>query len=131
MNKEDLDLELLGFMERLIPLDVVDFILFEPILYLCTCGISNEEINRYILEVYEADLSLKSISYICQKFLSFSGWSENLNFSPYFYYIKARKDFGKYNELISPLTDSEDYVIISYDVCREYDKQFEKANSYE
>src|SRR3989304_2654743 len=85
-------IDLWNYVRGLYPPRVAELVSVSNILLLCVSGFSITEIaDRY-------DFDESYVRWICNKYLGFEGWKENLGFSPWYYYNKKLEfyDNSKY-----------------------------------
>lgn len=110
------------YKEKLnIPKDIVELLSVLDILQKCIEGLSNEIISRYL------DLDLRFIKTTLEKYFSFDGWSNSLDFSPIQVYnrVSNLEEFIFEVEMIAALVLPLD-VNLSYEVCKKY-KELENS----
>jgi hypothetical protein len=115
------------YKERLgIPEDIVELLSVINILEQSVEGLSNKVIAEC------TGTSLEYIKETLEQFLSFSGWSVDLDFSPIKVYNRTN-GFNEYiNEiiLVSPLSLPLD-VSLSYEICKKYIEMENKIEKYD
>lgn len=105
-----------------VPPFVLDFLAIEEIIKYCISGISNKTIALSL------DISEELIKDILEKFLEFSGWEEDLDISPMFFYNSSYGIYLLYRnkiEEVSPVT-TEEIILQSYRVCHTYQNLLQK-----
>lgn len=99
-----------------LPIKVLELIAVLPLVKLCAVGNSNKSIaKRYRVTVeYVEDVLINS--------LNFSGWEDNLEFSPLAIY-KEYPEFNAYKAMVLSRSQvKEAVVVMSFNICVKYTK---------
>lgn len=103
---------------------IIDLIAVQEVLILIASGYSNKSVSRRL------EMEEDYVSEVCQEFLKFPGYEEDLDINPYFAFRRSVSfdDFVFEIKLLTKVLDKD--CIVWYNVSEEYDKIRKEVDSF-
>ena len=101
-----------------VPKIIVEYLAIIDVISLVASGHSNKTISNTLEKMSE-----QYIESVCQKFLDFDGWKEDLDMNTYFVYKNTGRSYNAFYiqvESVTPLF-TEATISRAYEVCKKFD----------
>ena len=101
-----------------IPKEIVEYLAVIDVISLVASGHSNKTISNTLDRMSE-----DYIKSICEKFLSFGGWEQDLDVNTYFVYKNTGKTFDSFHVQVESITPffTEAIIAKAFEVCKKFD----------